>query len=217
MSDQPQTPSLAGVLAGALDARLKGVRVALVCRVETYDAPTQTCSLQPLQYEGYFDETGTRVAEKLPVIASVPVSFPGCGAFSITWPLNRGDTVTMICSSSSLDRWLSLGGEVDPIDDRRHHITDGIAFPGVRDLQHVLPASAMDAAAMVIGGPLKLGDNSASSPAGLNTEFAGFIGVLQAWAPTGTVGDAAALKTALTTFFTGHPGFPVGSTTTKVK
>ncbi len=216
-NDQPQTPSLPGVIDGAISARLKNLRVALPARVETYDASTQTCSCQPLVYDGYFDETGTRQAEKLPVIASVPVMFPGSGAYSETWPLKAGDTVLLVFSSSSIDRWLANGGEVDPIDDRRHHLTDAIAIPGIRTLPAALSSTAVDPAARVISGATKLGDSGATSPVALNTELAGLVGVLQAWAPTGTVGDAALLKTALTTFFSAHPGFPVGSTSTKAK
>jgi len=151
-ADAVQTPTLAGFVTNALDGRMRGVRVALPGVVQTYDPTTQTCSVQPLVQDGVYDESGTRIAERLPVVASVPVCFPGSGAFSVTWPVKPGDTVLLVFSSSSIDRWLALGGEVDPIDDRRHHITDAIAIPGLRDLGHVLPSSAVDPSAMVISG-----------------------------------------------------------------
>jgi len=151
-ADAVQTPTLAGFVTNALDGRMRGVRVALPGVVQTYDPTTQTCSVQPLVQDGVYDESGTRIAERLPVVASVPVCFPGSGAFSVTWPVKVGDTVLLVFSSSSIDRWLALGGEVDPIDDRRHHITDAIAIPGLRDLGHVLPSSAVDPSAMVISG-----------------------------------------------------------------
>lgn len=137
-NDKPQTPTLPGVIDGAITARLKNLRVAMPARVETYDAATQSCSCQPLVYDGYFDETGRRQAEKLPVVTSVPVCFPGSGGFRVTFPLSTGDTVLLVFASSSIDRWLANGGEVDPIDDRRHHLTDAIAIPGLRDLSHAV-------------------------------------------------------------------------------
>ena len=159
--DSQQTPTLAGLLTTALDTSMRGVRVALPGRIETYDPVTQTCSVQPLVKDGVIDETGVRTPERLPIVASVPVCFLGSGAFSITWPIKVGDTVLLVFSSSSIDRWLALGGEVDPIDDRRQHITDAIAIPGLRDLGHVLPSSAVDPSAMVISGPgLKLGTSA---------------------------------------------------------
>ena len=215
-ADAVQTPTLAGFVTNALDGRMRGVRVALPGVVQTYDPTTQTCSVQPLVQDGVYDESGTRIAERLPVVASVPVCFPGSGAFSVTWPVKPGDTVLLVFSSSSIDRWLALGGEVDPIDDRRHHITDAIAIPGLRDLGHVLPSSAVDATSMVISGPLKLGDNTASSPVALNSDLAAIVNILATWMPVSSDGGAA-LKLAVTNYITAHPGFPVGSTTTKAK
>lgn len=150
--DAQQTPTLATVLDRAFTARAQGMRVALPGLVQTYDPTTQTCSVQPLVQDGVYDETGTRTAERLPVVASVPVCFPGSGAFSITWPVKPGDTVLLVFSSSSIDRWMALGGEVDPIDDRRHHITDAVAIVGLRDLGHALTGTSVDPSAMVISG-----------------------------------------------------------------
>ena len=170
--DAQQTPTLAGLLTTALDTRMRGVRVALPGRIESYDPVTQTCSVQPLVKDGVVDETGVRTPERLPVVSSVPVCFLGSGAFSITWPIKVGDTVLLVFSSSSIDRWLALGGEVDPIDDRRQHITDAIAIPGLRDLGHAIPATGTDGTAMVMQATsIKLGDNTASSPVALKSDL----------------------------------------------
>lgn len=135
------TPDLGTVIAGAIKAALKGVRVALPARVETYDASTQQVTVQPLVFEGFNDETGKRQTERLPVIAGVPLVFPSAGGYRLTFPVAAGDTVLLVFSSSSIDRWLALGGEVDPIDDRRHNISDAIAIPGLRDFSHPLASA----------------------------------------------------------------------------
>jgi hypothetical protein len=140
------TPDLGTVLRAAIVAGLKNARVALPARVETYDATKQSVDVQPLVYEGYLDEAGKRQAERLPVVAGVPVVFPGAGGFRVTFPIAKGDTVLLVFASSSIDRWLALGGEVDPQDDRRHHLSDAIAIPGLRDFAHALgnaPSSTM--------------------------------------------------------------------------
>lgn len=213
MSDQPQTPTLAAVIDGALTAKMKGVRVALPGRVESYTASSQTCSVQPLVYEGLYDETGTRQTERLPVVSSVPVVFPGSGAFSITWPLQPGDTVLLVFSSSSIDQWIARGGEVDPVDDRRHHITDAIAIPGLRDMPHALPSSALNGSAMVItASSLKLGDGSASSPVALKSDLDALKTYLDAHIHAGvtTGGGLSGIPSVLSPTAT-------GSLTTKAK
>jgi len=139
-------PSLPTVLNSALVKRMRGVRVALPARVESYDPTTQQITAQPLVLEGYVAEEGERATERLPAIAGVPVVFPGAGGFRVTFPIAVGDTVLLVFASSSIDRWLALGGEVDPADDRRHALSDAIAIPGLRDFAHALgnaPSSTM--------------------------------------------------------------------------
>lgn len=175
----------------AIAAAARYMRVALPGRVESYDAATQTCSVQPYVQDGIKDETGTRQAVRLPVVTSVPVVFPGAGAYSITWPLAVGDTVLLLFASSSIDRWLALGGEVDPIDDRRHHVTDAIAIAGLRALPDALGAAAVDSGAMVISG----GGAAAASPIATQATAAEFMTVLAG--VTDSAGACAALHTAL--------------------
>lgn len=211
-ADAVQTPTLAGFVTNALDGRMRGVRVALPGLVQTYDPTTQTCSVQPLIQDGVYDESGTRIAERLPVVASVPVCFPGSGAFSVTWPVKVGDTVLLVFSSSSIDRWLALGGEVDPIDDRRHHITDAIAIPGLRDLGHVLPSSAVDPSAMVISG------TSGGTPSLIATQatLAAFNTALSSAIATMGASPYAVSLTALQTALT-NISWPSSLSSVKVK
>lgn len=210
MTTNAQTPTLADVITGAIEVNRSNLRVALPGRVETYDAATQSCSVQLLVHDGVNDETGTRQPEKLPVITSVPVCFPGSGAFSVTWPIKPGDTVLCVFASSSIDRWLALGGEVDPVDDRRHHISDAIAIPGLRDFGHALGATATDSSAMVISGQLKLGGATATDAAIKGDAFMTAmdvlitaIGVAAATPATATAG----INAAKTVFDTAAVGF----------
>lgn len=196
MSVGEQSPDLPTVLAGALRAHMKGVRVALPGRVETYDPTTQSCSVQPLIFDGVPDETGTRQPDRIAVVENVPVVFPGSGAFSITFPISKGDTVLLVVSSSSIDRWLAIGGEVDPIDDRRHHITDAIAIPGLRDFPHAISPAPSTTAMAITANDLRLGAATASDPVALKSDLTQLkAAIISATIALGA-GGAAAIATA---------------------
>lgn len=143
-NDESQTPTLGQVIKRLISERLDGLRVMLPGRVESYDQAALRVSVQPLIQHGFIDpETGNRVVERLPVVTDVPIVFPGSGGVRVRFPINRGDTVMLVFSSSSLDRWLVSGREVDPSDDRRHHLTDAIAVPGLLSFPEAKDASTM--------------------------------------------------------------------------
>ncbi len=149
MSRGSRTPGLAEVLRETTQAFLEDTHIALPARVERYDAATQTVDVQPVVKHAFQDEEGARQVERLPVIVAVPVLFPRFGKFRITFPVNVGDGVLLVFSEQALDVWMSEGGEVDPLDDRRSHLTDAVALPGLYDLKRVLQPT--DANAMTMG------------------------------------------------------------------
>jgi hypothetical protein len=133
-----RSPTIAQAIAQAVRAQLADVRIGLPARVERYDAALQLVDVQPLVKEAREDEEGSRVAEQLPVIANVPVIFPGAGSYRLTFPIAQNDTVLVVFSAASLDIWLSQGGLVDPLDDSRFSLSDAVAIPGLRDFSHPL-------------------------------------------------------------------------------
>lgn len=147
------TPTLAEVLLSAMDSRLGQDYRALPGRVESFDPSSQRISVQPLIRRGVIDESGDRQAERLPVITDVPVCYQGAGDISITFPLAPGDVVLLIFASASLDKWLAVGGDVDPLDDRRHALSDAIAIPGLRATPNAIPAANLDTVALKINAP----------------------------------------------------------------
>ena len=173
-----QSPAPETVIAKAMRVALRSVRVALPGRIQTYDASTCQADVQPLIQEAQADFDGTVTTGPLPVVPHVPVLFMGGGGNRTTYPVKPGDTCLLIFSSSSLDRWLALGGLVDPQDDRRHDISDGIALVGLTAFPNATPASTT---ATVLEGLIQLGSQSASAPVALNTEFAQFLAIFTAW------------------------------------
>lgn len=154
------TPTHADLLDRGIAKRVSAIHVALPGRVEAYDPLTQQAEVQPLIQEAFpnTDANGARTAVRKPKITSVPICFPGTGQWRMTWPINVGDTVMLIFSSSSLDAWLAIGGEVDPNDERHHDISDAMAYPGLFDFSHVPTAAPMNAMVLhavqlLLGGP----------------------------------------------------------------
>lgn len=145
------TPTLASVLAAALKAQLADVHVAIPAQVESFDSSRRCVSAQPLIRHGHTDgETGERSVERLPVITDVPVVFPGSGLFCVEWPVAKGDTGLLVFSEASIDKWLARGGDVDPLDDRRHALSDAIFIPGLRSLNRPPASSAAPAGTLVL-------------------------------------------------------------------
>lgn len=130
---QTRNPTLAALLNRALDTRLGELRVSVPARVERYDATKQLVDVKPLVKDPVSDvDTGDISYVSVPVIVNVPVAFPGAGGFRITFPISLGDTVLLVFSDRSLDKWLDQGGEVSPDDSRVHNLSDAVAYPGIR-------------------------------------------------------------------------------------
>jgi hypothetical protein len=185
--------------------------------VESYDSATQKISAQPLIKRGYTDETGERIAERLPIITGVPVVFPGGGGYRVTFPIAKGDTVLLIFSEASLDKWLAHGGDVDPNDDRRHTLSDAIAIPGLRDFAHALDSAPTDCATIgsdsgavieMRTADIRIGGGSGHEPtikattyrAAEDTLFAAIASAIGLNIPTGGSAAATAITSAIAIF-----------------
>lgn len=115
-------------LGRVYEKTLTNLRVSLPARIERYDSSTQKAEVSPLLEKRNADGSTTA----LPVITNVPVIFPRGGKARITFPLERGDSVLLVFSDRSLDRWLSGQGQrVTPDDPRKHDLSDAVAIPGL--------------------------------------------------------------------------------------
>lgn len=133
MGTDPRTPTLAQVVNRATERALCNARTALPGRVERYDAAAGVVDVKPLLFDTIEADDGTETPTPLQVIANVPIVFPGAGSFVLTFPVQRGDFVLLVFADRSLDRWTGTSGaDVDPVDPRRHNLSDAIAIPGLR-------------------------------------------------------------------------------------
>jgi hypothetical protein len=192
MSDTTRSPGLAEVIRFAIQRQLSSLRFSMPARIESYDATKQSVSVQPLIKQAYEDEEGERQVERLPVISNVPVCFPRAGGYRVTFPVAVGDTCLLVFSDASLDIWLSQGGEVDPLDDRRNALSDAIAILGLYDFGAALTDAPTDC--MTLGadnGPqiyidqsgIKIGSSTPADleAAALGDSIASHLASLRTW------------------------------------
>lgn len=123
-----RTVTLAGWVRNAMDKRLEDLHSVMPARIESYDAQKLTVTVKPL-IKLVTTVAGKRRVESRPVLTDIPVAFPGGLGVHIDWPLHRGDLVLLLVSEASLDVFKRDGNEVDPLDERRHDLSDAIAIP----------------------------------------------------------------------------------------
>ncbi|RAL23047.1 hypothetical protein DL240_09175 [Lujinxingia litoralis] len=147
-------PELIDVLQQVVRSELARVHTSLPGVIESYDATTQTAEVRiPIRFSRRDPDTGERVPYEPPPLPNVPIAWPagGGGAYSDTWPLQRGDEVWLSFAERSVDEWLLTEGElVTPADVRRFSLSDAVATP-VRS-RGQLPGDAVASDARVIRG-----------------------------------------------------------------
>jgi hypothetical protein len=141
------TPSLPHLLSHTVETKLIDVHVAMIARVERYDAQKQVVDVQPqlkrrVMSDEHDAETGTdteggdddgeTTTETLPIIPNVPVLFPRAGGFFISFPIQRGDYVQLIFNDWPIDAWRE-GDSADGVAElhENHGLHGAVAIPGV--------------------------------------------------------------------------------------
>lgn len=122
-----ETPTLAGVLQEAIEGLRGQIHTALPGEIVAYSAATQKADVQPLIMKKGMDG----VALPLPVIPGVPVQFPRGGGAFISFPLKPKDHCSIFFSERALDRWKTTGAITDPMDARKHDLSDAFVMPGL--------------------------------------------------------------------------------------
>lgn len=142
-----QTFVLEDVISSAVDTVLQGVWTALPGIVESFENPSRA-NIRAAVKSSYINEAGDSVTEEVAVFTAVPVMQPGGSGFRSYCPLAKGDAVMLVMSSRSMDQWLAKGGIVEPGFTHHHHISDAVAFTGLRDFAHPLKNAPLDHASV---------------------------------------------------------------------
>lgn len=105
------------------------IRCAIPAIIQSYDPGTNTVEAQPAIRERLVEEDGSIRYLNLPLLINVPVVFPSSGSASITFPIEKGDECLIIFSDLAIDNFWTSGSVQNPIEVRRHDLSDGIAIP----------------------------------------------------------------------------------------
>lgn len=168
---ESETPTLLDVIRAVVAADRAGLHTSMPGQIKSYDAATQTATVQPMMRVSYVDSAGDRQTEALAPIANVPVVFPRGGGFFISFPLADGDGVDLAFSESQIAAWRDTGDISDP-GDGLHGFFGAKAYPGLETIARKLAdASATRFVLGKDGGPhieidgttVYLGDGSAAN------------------------------------------------------
>lgn len=147
--DATEQITLDELLDIALDARLAEVHTSLPAQVVEYHRTAGTVKVSfPIQ-RMIPDGAGNYVAEGYPTLDDVPIEWPRCGKYSITFPLEPGDTGRVSFCMVNIGPWRTTGA-VGQVGDVGMHTMDGAVFkPGLS--ADAKPPTATNASAMVLG------------------------------------------------------------------
>ena len=136
----PDDPRDADFVRDAIRDALVKLQTALPGLIVSYDAATRRADVQP----SFKIRAKSGELVRAPQIIGVPVVFPGAAAGGLTWALEAGDEVLLICAQRRLALWLERGGEVDPWEGAAgppplHRLDDAIAIPSPFSAPRVAP------------------------------------------------------------------------------
>ena len=123
---QGESQPLDQILKDAIDAKLYELHTCLPAEI-TADEGNGFVTVQPLLKKQYIDGTVTLP----PAIQGVPVVVPRGTDYWVKLPYKVGDTGLAIFCERSIDNWKVSGGQVDPMDTRKHDMTDAVFVPGL--------------------------------------------------------------------------------------
>ncbi|MDR8026966.1 hypothetical protein KPA93_27505 [Burkholderia cenocepacia] len=131
-----------GDLQAALHTAMRAQRAemwtAMPGEIESFDASTQTCTVQVTVSAQVRADDGSISSEALPVLVDCPVQFPSGGNCTLTFPVARGDECLVVFASRCIDAWWQSGGVQEQAERRMHDLSDGFALLGFRSKPRAL-------------------------------------------------------------------------------
>lgn len=112
------------------DSIRSSIRVTIPGIIQSFDATTQTCTIQPCIRENVTNSDYSATWTNLSLLLDVPIVIPRAGNFAITLPIKQGDECLVVFSDMCIDGWWSLGGIQNQLEKRRHDLSDAFAILG---------------------------------------------------------------------------------------
>lgn len=145
-------PTLAEVLAAAMDSRLADVHTSVPGKIKSYDAATQKAEVEITVNRVELNSQGAAVYEEYPVLPNVPVAWPRGGGYSMQFPLDVGDHVLLVFGESDSSRWRTSGEVGNPGEVQRHTLSYAYAIPCIAPDDDTLPDGSAEALVTVPSG-----------------------------------------------------------------
>lgn len=108
--------------------RFSMVHTTIPAQVVSYDADTNTCSIQPCVRVLRMDDTDTGDSQ-LPTLDDIPVQFAGSGDVFLTCPVHEGSYGVYHVAEDDINAWLAEGGIVSPQSVDRFNLDTGFFVP----------------------------------------------------------------------------------------
>lgn len=107
------------------------LRVSIPGIIQSFDATTQTCVVQPAIREKVTNNDYSTQWMDLPLLLDVPIVVPRAGGFALTLPIKKGEECLVIFADMCIDGWFSFGDIQNQLEKRRHDLSDAICIPGL--------------------------------------------------------------------------------------
>ena len=120
------------------DSIKSSIRVAIPGIIQSFDAITQTCVIQPAIREKVTNSDYSTTWTNLPLLLDVPIVIPKAGNFVLTMPITKGDECLIFFSDMCIDGWFSLGNVQNQLEKRRHDLSDCFAILGISSQPNVI-------------------------------------------------------------------------------
>lgn len=108
-----------------------GIRCCIPGIIQSYNAENNTAEIQPAIREEVVNEDNSVSYVNLPLLINVPIVFPSTKLGGVRFTLEQGDECLVVFSDLSYDNFWTSGNVQNPIEVRRHDLSDGIAIPCV--------------------------------------------------------------------------------------
>lgn len=104
-------------------------RCCIPCIIQKYNPEENTVEAQPAIRERIVMEDNSIKYIQLPLLINVPVMFPETKLGGVKFPLSKGDEVLVVFSDLAIDNFWEKGTVQNPVEVRRHDLSDGMAIP----------------------------------------------------------------------------------------
>jgi hypothetical protein len=112
------------------EALTTDLRVAMPGIIQSFDAVKQTVIVKPAIRERIILDGQVQMME-IPLLLDVPIMIPRAGGYALTLPIQEGDDCLVIFSDMCIDAWWQSGGVQNPLERRRHDLSDAFAILGI--------------------------------------------------------------------------------------